>query len=172
MQITANPTFSSSDVTRPLSYFLLAALVTFGLFVMMAKLIEQHGEVPKVEEQVIIDDFLLHIEEPETITRQPVKPMEKTLERPPSLPEPVESDPGPNELSVNVDPVIPGSQIAINTDFGQQSDTTARPIVRVNPSYPADAARQGIEGWVQLTFDLTPQGTVTNITLLGTAPEV
>ena len=81
MQITANPTFSSSDVTRPLSYFLLAALVTFGLFVMMAKLIEQHGEVPKVEEQVIIDDFLLHIEEPETITRQPVKPMEKTLER-------------------------------------------------------------------------------------------
>ncbi|MAJ68076.1 MAG: TonB family protein [Pseudomonadota bacterium] len=170
MQLTVNPIFSTSHYVRPLSHLLLAALVTFGLFVMMAKLIEQHGEAPKVEDPVVIDDFLLHVEEPETITRQPVKPMEKPLEQPPSLPEPVESDPGPTELSVNVNPIIPGNQIAINTHFGQQSDTSARPIVRVNPSYPSEAARQGIEGWVQLTFDLTPQGTVTNITVVDAEP--
>lgn len=170
MQITANQPLTTNDFTRPLSHLLLAALVTFGLFVLMAKLIEQHGEAPPIEEPVFIDDFLLHVEEPVTNIRQPVKPMEKTLEQPPSLPVPVESEPGPNEISVNVNPVIPGNEITISTDFGQENNATARPIVRVNPSYPPDAARQGIEGWVQLSFDLSPQGTVENIKVVDAEP--
>ncbi|GGF52928.1 energy transducer TonB [Alteromonas lipolytica] len=170
MQLTANPTFSVSHFVRPFNYLLLGALVTFGLFVLMAKLIEQHSEAPPVDDPVIIDDFRLHVEEPVTQIKKPIKPMEKTIEQPPSLPVPIESEPGPTEISVNVNPVIPGNELTINTELGRENNASARPIVRVNPGYPADAARQGLEGWVQLSFDISPQGTVENIKVVDAEP--
>lgn len=40
---------------------------------------------------------------------------------------------------------------------------TPTPIVRVNPRYPAEAVEQGLEGMVQLRFDITNEGTTENI---------
>ncbi|WP_286234953.1 M56 family metallopeptidase [Thalassotalea sediminis] len=46
-----------------------------------------------------------------------------------------------------------------------------QPIVRVNPTYPAEAADNGIEGWVILEFGVTPNGTVDNIRVIESHPD-
>ncbi|NVK56457.1 MAG: TonB family protein [Alteromonadaceae bacterium] len=149
----------------------LAAAITFGLFVMMARLIEHDTKFSTPDEAVIIDDFLLNIEEPETNTRPPVKPMEKPISPPESLPPLAAKEPGPNETGINTGPLIIDNKISINTTIGQNTqDSEARPVVRIDPNYPPDAARSGIEGWVKLQFDLTPEGNVTNIQVLDADP--
>jgi TonB family protein len=41
---------------------------------------------------------------------------------------------------------------------------------RVAPDYPATALRKGIQGYVDLRFTITPQGTVTNVAVVGADP--
>jgi len=38
--------------------------------------------------------------------------------------------------------------------------TRARPVTRTNPHYPPSEARKGIEGWVQVSFVVEPDGSV------------
>jgi periplasmic protein TonB len=40
----------------------------------------------------------------------------------------------------------------------------------VAPDYPATALRKGIQGYVDLRFTITPQGTVTNVAVVGADP--
>lgn len=51
-----------------------------------------------------------------------------------------------------------------------QAKEDARPIVRVNPSYPAAAAQQGIEGQVVMRFSVTTDGKVENIEIINAKP--
>lgn len=51
-----------------------------------------------------------------------------------------------------------------------QAKEDARPIVRVNPSYPAEAAEQGIEGQVHMRFSITADGKVADIEILDAKP--
>ncbi|MEO0557766.1 MAG: TonB family protein, partial [Bacteroidota bacterium] len=46
-----------------------------------------------------------------------------------------------------------------------------KPTMRVNPKYPAEAAEKGIEGTVRMSFDVDPQGSVSNINIIGSIPE-
>lgn len=48
--------------------------------------------------------------------------------------------------------------VVFAADNGPPSD--AVPLVRINPEYPADALKQGMEGWVQLEFTITATGAV------------
>ena len=43
------------------------------------------------------------------------------------------------------------------------SDRDAQPLVRLEPSYPMRAQERGIEGTCEFTFDVTAEGTPTNI---------
>lgn len=45
------------------------------------------------------------------------------------------------------------------------------PIVRIEPRYPASAAEKGIEGHVDLSFVITPDGKTADITVLDSQPE-
>jgi len=47
----------------------------------------------------------------------------------------------------------------------------ASPIVRINPKYPTTAARDGIEGWVQLSFNVSPTGEVIDATVVNAEPK-
>ncbi|NRB25052.1 TonB family protein [Shewanella sp.] len=51
-----------------------------------------------------------------------------------------------------------------------ERDTKASPVKRYPPSYPSEAARQGIEGWVQLMFDIDKQGYTKNINVIKSKP--
>jgi len=46
-----------------------------------------------------------------------------------------------------------------------------KPIVKINPKYPHYAAKEGIEGWVSLSFDVSETGGVENIVVLDSSPK-
>src|SRR5262249_14426039 len=47
----------------------------------------------------------------------------------------------------------------------------AVPLVRVSPLYPPRAQSRGVEGWVQLQFTITPQGTTKDIEVVDANPK-
>ncbi|NJO35239.1 MAG: energy transducer TonB [Rhodospirillales bacterium] len=48
--------------------------------------------------------------------------------------------------------------------------TSATPTIRIAPPYPEACASKGIEGVVQVQFDVTAEGEVTNVVILS-APD-
>lgn len=51
-----------------------------------------------------------------------------------------------------------------------KNDAQATPIVRISPSYPIEAAEQGIEGQVSLRFTITDHGKVADVEVLDSTP--
>ena len=45
------------------------------------------------------------------------------------------------------------------------------PVVRVEPQYPSSARKNLIEGWVTIQFDIKPDGSTTNVTVLDSKPK-
>ena len=46
------------------------------------------------------------------------------------------------------------------------------PLFRANPQYPEGAMRRGLEGWVQLEFDITDTGTVENVRAVASLEKI
>jgi protein TonB len=112
------------------------------------------------------------IEDEPIITKPKLQPIQKHIPKPLPIPKLTETDkqidlqPGLYAANFKA-PVI---QTGIKPSFGID-DGVARPIVRVEPKYPAIAARDGLEGWVKLSFSITTSGTVNNIQVLDAEPK-
>jgi len=59
---------------------------------------------------------------------------------------------------------------ATNLSAGAGSDSDVVPLVRVDPEYPPRAKQQGIEGWVDIEFTISPVGTVQDPVVIGSNP--
>ena len=46
-----------------------------------------------------------------------------------------------------------------------------KPIFSIIPKYPTKAGRDGINGWVELTFDINTDGSVGNVKVINTEPK-
>lgn len=55
---------------------------------------------------------------------------------------------------------------------GGMSDRGALPLVRVEPQYPPQAAKRGLEGWVQLRFTITTAGGVADVAVVKSSNPV
>jgi protein TonB len=55
---------------------------------------------------------------------------------------------------------------------GGMQDRGALPLVRVEPQYPPQAAKRGLEGWVQLRFTITTAGTVSEVSVVKSSNPV
>lgn len=55
---------------------------------------------------------------------------------------------------------------------GGVADRGALPLVRVEPQYPPQAARRGLEGWVQLQFTVTAAGGVDEVVVVKSSNSV
>lgn len=150
----------------------LAGITTMSLFAFMAFLISSEKvEITQLPEEPIID--VASLPEDSQVESKP-----KTLIQPPEPPPPLPTAVEPTEVNDTVsDLVYTSPQISIpsttiaRAGLGNQPDKDARPIVRVNPKYPIVAARDGIEGWVKLSFDINPIGEVINIKIVDASPK-
>ncbi|MFL3652801.1 MAG: energy transducer TonB [Pseudoalteromonas sp.] len=146
------------------------AVMTFAAFAFMQYLISGEQRAPiKPGGDIIVEIFQAPEDKQTTIIKRiPPPPMPKV---PPKA---------PPRVSPSADPIM-----AINTapplimdSFGDDINSTinrptgdATPIVRINPKYPTTAARDGIEGWVQLSFNISPTGEVINPVVINAEPK-
>lgn len=162
-------------MVRFLVSILLGAAVTFGLFAFMAYLIASgdRREEEKLENIIVEVNTTPPESKAETRRRVPPPPPPPPKQPPkPQAPEP-EANNDTGGLSFN----LPGVQLAgANTNlsapgagFGRDGD--AAPIVRINPKYPMQAARDGIEGWVRLSFTINEIGGVEDVKVIEAQPK-
>jgi protein TonB len=52
------------------------------------------------------------------------------------------------------------------------SDRAPLPLVRVEPQYPPQAARQGLEGWVQVQFTISTAGSIRDAVVVKSSNSV
>lgn len=146
----------------------MASVATFALLFAMYSLV--HNDYAKVEEATTIAIPDVSWTEPKIDTRidaeeKPQRP--EVVEQPPEVKiEPIIETNVKNNLNWER-PVLDPNQGATPTlDTGSQP----MPIVRINPAYPNNAIARGIEGYVDVMFDITAMGTTANIRIVGYAP--
>ena len=161
-------------MVRFLASILLGVIVTFGLFSFMAFLVSS-GDRTKEEplENIVV----------EVNTTPPASAAEQRHRVPPPPPPPPKTPPKPQapepEASSNSGGVsfsLPSvnlggasTGIAAPGAFGRDGDAT--PIVRIEPKYPMQAARDGKEGWVKLSFTIDEIGGVDDVEVIDADPK-
>lgn len=150
-----------STLPRLLGGIPIAAIVTIGLFMLLATVITQRQDV-QLEDDVSIEiNVTRQIEDTADQTRRDMQ--RPVLDQPPPPP-PTVSDPD-FRPSTNVQmgelPDLSNVDLDIGTGFNPDRD--AQPLVRIPPQYPQrcmDRARD--TETVVLEFDVTPEGSVVN----------
>jgi protein TonB len=154
-----------------------AALITFGLFFLMQTLvIRQEGRVDERKSTRIID-FVRLKRASELEVKKRELPQSKLMEEPPPAPEIETARGSAPDLRVqsivpafDLSPDLVGGPSLAGAQAGAGRDTDIVPLVRVNPMYPIQAAERGIEGWVEVEFTITPQGTVADARVVAHHP--
>lgn len=145
----------------------LALLTTLGLVLGMARLIATAPvDLPAMPEY-LVPDIIMDVQEPVVVRdTKPVKP--ERVEPVPSLP--------PLTLALNpqagpdfIAPVEPLQAVA-PTLSGFSANVPIATLM-VQPDYPHRAAVRGLEGYVDLSFDVTAAGSTANIKILAANPE-
>ncbi|GAA68091.1 energy transducer TonB [Pseudoalteromonas sp. BSi20429] len=165
LEVPNNPVFIKTSTA-----VIGGAAMTFAAFAFMQYLISGEQRAPvKPGDDIIVEIFqapedskLRHIQK-----IQPPPPMPKVPQKAPPL-------------DTSADPVLAISDFTPITidDFGGDINNTinrptgdATPIVRINPKYPTTAARAGVEGWVQLSFSISPTGEVIDPVVINAEPK-
>ncbi|WP_460315169.1 energy transducer TonB [Aliiglaciecola aliphaticivorans] len=160
---------------RVIISILLGAVIAFGLFVVMAKLVANSSQpASEVPESPVIDIVMSDPDE-STQTRQRVPPPPPPPPQQPPKIQPVEpdvEDASADGVSFNMPAVdVGGASIDIGGVGNMQRDGEATPIVRIEPKYPVQAARDGKEGWVILSFTINEVGGVEDVDVLDADPK-
>jgi protein TonB len=160
-------------MVRFLVSILLGAAVTFTLFTFMAFLISSSDR----GNNDVLEDIIVEVN-----TTPPASQAAKRRTPPPPPPPP---PPTPPKVPVDIPDVntattgisfslpgviLTGGTGGISGPVGLNKDGDATPIVRIDPKYPAQAAKKGITGWVKLSFTINKLGAVEDVTVLEAQP--
>ncbi|MGO4891693.1 energy transducer TonB [Flavobacterium sp. W21_SRS_FM6] len=159
------------SIPKRVGSVVIASTITFGLFVMMQKLIN-NNDMPIVEPSPPpVLTFLQTIEDIPINERPTLKKMPKTNPIPKPETRILEETPDNKGLVAKFVPDINIGRIGLGISTQMSTgEGDARPIVRMEPKYPPEAAREGIEGWVKLLFSIDTLGQVANIQVVESEP--
>lgn len=158
---------------RPLLAAVCGALTAFGLFWVMQALISVSGELREGGVKLAVDFVRLRRDRaPELKKREPPK-REKPEQQPAPPQMNVAKNMNPSDVVGAIIPIVDtGMELekATSLGTGAGSDRDVVPLVRVDPEYPPRAKQQGIEGWVDIEFTISPVGTVQDAVVIGSNP--
>ena len=151
----------SSVVGRWSASLLAAAVVTYGLFFLMSRLVDSDGLARLTAPPRFVVDFVRVARDATEIERDrrpPPPESEKAEPPPPALPKfafdkPAAALPG---ITARL-PRFPDVRTSLS---GFAVGDGGTPLVRVSPIYPIRAANRGIEGWVEIEFTIDRDGGV------------
>jgi periplasmic protein TonB len=153
----------------------LGAAIAFALFVLMAKLIANSSRPQEEIPPLVVIDVVMSTPDDSTQTRTRVPPPPPPPPTaPPKVPpvEPDTAEANTDGISFNMPAVdVGGASIDIGGVGAMQRDGEATPIVRIEPKYPVQAARDGKEGWVKLSFTINEIGGVDDIEVIDADPK-
>lgn len=159
---------------RALISILVGAVIAFGLFVVMAKLVENDGKAQEALEEIPVIDIVMQKpdDEIQTRIRKPPPPPPPPQEPPKvELVEPDQADPDNTGFSLALPAVDTGGISTAIGGVGAMRDGDAAPIVRIPPEYPPQASRDGKEGWVRLSFTINEVGGVEDVEVIDADPK-
>lgn len=143
-----------------------ALLITAGLILGMERLIASKAvELPPITEHRM-PDIVMPERETEVIIDNRPEPPERVEPVPETPPPQIDIEAGPRNL---VAPEVPRDPITPSIT-GFNSDQPV-PMLMTSPDYPHRALTRGIEGYVELIFDVTATGTTVNIQVIAADPE-
>lgn len=144
----------------------VAIAVTAILFLIMSSLIRQDVKLEE-EKDALKLNITAQIQDTDisNINKEFKRP---TLDTPPPPP-PAVNDPSNRPALDGVRAAIPQLDVSLNVGSGFNPDRDAQPLVRIPPQYPERCmARAQARENVLVEFDVTPEGTTTNIRVVDT----
>ncbi|MDN3379279.1 MULTISPECIES: energy transducer TonB [unclassified Pseudoalteromonas] len=160
-----NPTLKTSTA------IIGGAAMTFAAFAFMQYLISGEQRATNLNTKDIVVEIFQVPEDTKVQQKQTLPPPPK-MQTPPKVPPRNPPSTDTNVITTAITPNISIDKIGgdIKTHL-QQPTGEATPIVRINPKYPTIAAREGIEGWVQLSFNISPSGEVIDAQVTDSEPK-
>ncbi|MCE9678276.1 energy transducer TonB [Shewanella sp. AS1] len=160
---------------RGIVSLLVGGAVTFALFVFMAFLVGGGAKRADTSTDSPVIEISMEKQDTKVQDKPRVKPKPPTPPEQPPLPDtppPDSSSDIDTNMAFNMSGVTAG---AATTGFKlgnmMTRDGDATPIVRIEPQYPIAAARDGKEGWVQLSFTINELGGVDDVEVIDADPK-
>lgn len=162
-------TLPAQQTVKMASAGVSALTITFVLFAAMQQLIKADAIKPQASPVYLPVELFSPPKESDVIEKTVPPPMPDLKPRDLPKTEPVV------DTVTNLDPGVgPIDRINIPRSSGPatmvQGERSATPLVRVEPRYPVDAAREGVSGWVRLSFSIDETGAVTDVAVLAAEP--
>ncbi len=165
------PQAQSLPAVKVAFFMLGAAATTLGLFWLMSLLINSSNIRPGDPGEIPIINITFQEPDNKIIEKQTLPPPEKVVPPPKMIPDMQEPDDSVMDSFTDqfaIDP--PSVETGIDNTMSMNTAGDARPIVRIEPRYPIQAARDGIEGWVRLSFTINSHGGVEDVTVIDSEP--
>jgi len=148
----------------------IAGAITLGLFLLMRFLIIPDEVIIEEDAEtlrIVIND---EVEELDARRRDTTIDDVDQIDPPPPPPQiERQSAEQPQEGLATVMGAIPAfdaPRLGADSVNFSVSDRDAQPLVRIEPQYPPRAAERGVEGTCDVSFDVTPDGTPTNVQIV------